>query len=112
MKHELMDEFRLNSGYIVPIARYSGFPGMAMKPIGSMAGHWRWYAQTKEPATPAPGKGGPVTSSGGGLGKLDAANESGFFHKVNKSRLDQIKQMLKEKAMLRGTDNLGKKDSK
>lgn len=42
-------------------------------------------------------KGGPVKEAGGRLGKLDAATESGMFHKVNKSKLEQLKKTLKDK---------------
>lgn len=112
MAHQLIDEFRLNGGYIAPLSRYSSCPGIAKRPVEPIIGHWRWYAQAKEPGSPAPSKGGPVTTSGGGVGKLDAANERGFFHKVNKSRLQKIKEMLKDKSMLRGADNQGNTDPK
>lgn len=92
---QFIDESRSKDSYIIPIARH-------------FTKNWRLYTQAKEPGSPAPSKGGPVKSSGGGVGKLDAAHESGFFHKVNKSRLDQIKQMLKDKSMLSGGGGCGK----
>lgn len=42
---------------------------------------------------------GPVRVSGGRLGKLDAAGEAGMFHKVNKSKLEQLKKTLKDKPL-------------
>lgn len=42
-------------------------------------------------------QGGPVRRSGGRLGKIDAANEDGFFFKTDKSRLERIRRELRAK---------------
>lgn len=87
MEHQT-DTFKLN-GFITPMAAIGAYGQDAPYPFVT---NWRWYVTTKD-------EGGPVKQSGGGLGKLDAKGEAGFFHKVSLSRLEQIKKMLKENKM-------------
>lgn len=106
--HQFVDEFvesRFNDSryYINPIVRYPGFSGIAKIPVGHFAGNWRMYAQAKEPGSPAQSTGGPMKSSGGRAGRMNTVHESGFCRKMNRSKLNQIKQLLKDKSTLRGT---------
>lgn len=87
-----MDSFSLNGGYV---PSYVAPPAVVGKPKFVPMVNWRWYVESKEGDT------GSVRQSGGGIGKLDAANEDGFFFKLNRSRLRKLKELLKKKGELK-----------
>lgn len=57
-------------------------------------GGTKLFATKTTPSTP---KGGSIKVSGGRVGRLDAAHEDGFFHKLNISKLEQMKEMIRKK---------------